>query len=179
MKQLSFTIVLISMLLASCGGSGSDSTSTPTVNDPVASLSSTVWKKECVPHRDIGSDDSHTLWNANVNLTIDASMKSTYKTEFFHPTDTECNVMMFDTLHISSFEIAGKVMSEESVEAFRLNETFTYSSAKEMPAENYTLIYIDSERLYFGQNSGDNLGKTPETRHSSISLDEYFSQIVN
>ena len=87
--------------------------------------------------------------------------------------------MMFDTLDISKFEITGKVISEESIEANGLNETFIYSSDNRDLPPNYTLIYIDSEKLYFGQKSGSNLGETPETRHSSISLDNKFTQIIN
>ena len=87
--------------------------------------------------------------------------------------------MMFNALDISKFEITGKVISDESIEASGLNETFIYNSDNRDLHPNYTLIYIDSEKLYFGQKSGLNLGETPEKRHSSISLDNYFTKIVN
>ncbi|PHR83959.1 MAG: hypothetical protein COA59_09980 [Colwellia sp.] len=87
--------------------------------------------------------------------------------------------MMFDTLDISKFEITGKEISEESIEANGLNETFIYNSDNRDLPPNYTLIYIDSEKLYFGQKTGSNLGETHETRHSSISLDNNFTQIIN
>jgi hypothetical protein len=105
--------------------------------------------------------------------------KATNITEFFRPSDTACASMMFNTTDISRLEITDKIISEESIEAYGLNETFIFSSDKTNLSPRYTLIYIDSERLYFGQKSGSNLGKTPETRHSSISLDDYFSQIIN
>jgi len=179
MKKLSITIAFSSIFLFSCGGSGGDSVTEQSKTDSIANLSNTAWKKECLPYRSLASDDSQALWNVNIDLTIDDSLKSTYKTEFFHPTDTSCDSLMFDTIDTSTFEIIGKITSEESIVAYGLNETFIYNSDNSDSPPNYTLIYIDSEKLYFGQKSGSNLGKTPETRHSSISLDDYFTQIIN
>lgn len=87
--------------------------------------------------------------------------------------------MMFDRLDISDFKILGKIISEESIAARGLDETFTYNSDSRDLPPNYTLIYIDNEKLYFGQQSGENIGDTPETRHSSISLDDYFIKVIN
>jgi len=167
------------MFLFSCGGSdGGGATETPK-KGVVASLSNTSWEKECSSYNKLSPDDSVTLWNTKTSLSIDASLKSTYRTAFFHPTDTACNSVMFDTIDIAQFEVIGKVISEESIEAYGLNETFTYNSGENALKPNYTLLYIDSEKLYFGQKSGSNLGDTSETRHSSISLDDYFSQVIN
>ncbi len=181
MKNLSMTIALSSIFLFACGGSGSEgdtATETPK-NDFISKLSNTSWLKECSPYNKFSNDESKEIWNVKIKLSIDSSLKSTYKTEFFHPTDTKCNSMMFDALDISRFAITGKVISEESIEANGLNETFIYNSDSRDLPPNYTLIYIDSEKLYFGQKSGSNLGETPETRHSSISLDNYFTQVIN
>jgi hypothetical protein len=185
MKNISITIALASMVLFSCGGSegdgGSkgDATTEMSNQDVIANLSYTSWKKECFPYDKLSTDGSPVSWYINIRLRIDSSMKATYKTEFFRPTDTACASMMFNTTDISRLEITDKIISEESIAAYGLNETFIFSSDKNNPPPRYTLIYIDSERLYFGQKSGSNLGKTPETRHSSISLDDYFSQIIN
>jgi len=179
MKNIPLTIALSSMLLFSCGGSEEDAATETPNNDSIGNLSDTSWKKDCVPYDILSSDGSTVLWYVNIKLSIDASMKSTYKTEYFRPTDTVCASMVFETLDISKFEITGKVISEESIVAYGLNETFIYSSENRDSSPNYTLIYIDSERLYFGQKSEPNLGETPETRHSSISLDDYFSQVSN
>jgi hypothetical protein len=178
MKNISITIALSSMILFSCGGSEGDASKT-LKSDFIAKLSNTSWEKECSPYNKLSNDELKDLWNVKIKLSIDSSLKSTYRTEFFRPTDTACDSMMFNTLDISKFEITGKVISEESIEANGLNETFIYSSDNRDLPPNYTLIYIDSEKLYFGQKSGSNLGKTPETRHSSISLDNYFIQIIN
>ena len=70
------------------------------------------------------------------------------------------------------------MISEESIKANGLNEIFSYNSDNRDLPPNYTLIYIDSEKLYFGQKSGLNLGETLKTRHSSISLNNYFRQII-
>jgi len=86
--------------------------------------------------------------------------------------------MMFDTLDVSKFEIKGKVMSEESIDANVLNEVFSYNSGARNLPPNYTLIYVDGERLFFGQQSAKNPGSTLETRHSSISLNNYFRKII-
>lgn len=167
------------MFLFSCGGSKGDAATETSKNDFIATLSNTSWEKECSPYNKLSSDEITDLWNVKIKLSIDSSLKSTYRTEFFRPTDTECDSMMFDTLDISKFEITGKVISEESIEANALNETFIYNSdIPDLPA-NFTLIYINSEKLYFGQKSGSNIGETPETRHSSISLDNNFTQILN
>jgi len=184
MKNISITIAIFSIFLFSCGGSGGgDSegniTTETSKKDVGAYLSNTSWKKECFPYNNSSSDDSTILWYVDIRLSIDTSLKSTYRTQYFRPTDTECNSMMFDALDISNFEIKGKVISEEGIETYSLNETFIYNSDNSNSHPNYTLIYIDSEKLYFGQKSGSNLGETPETRHSSISLDNYFTQIIN
>jgi len=179
MKNISITVALSSMILFSCGGSEGDVATETSKKDLIENLSNTSWKKECFPYNNLSSDDSKVLWYVDIRLSIDSSLKSTYRTEFFRLTDTKCDSMMFDTLDISKFEITGKVISEESIEAYGLNEIFIYNSDNSDPPPNYTLIYIDSEKLYFGQKSSSNLGETPETRHSSISLDNYFTQIIN
>jgi hypothetical protein len=179
MKNLSITIMLSLTVLFSCGGSEGDGATETLKNDFIVKLSNTSWEKECSPYNKLSSDESKSLWNVKIKLSIDSSLKSTYRTEFFHPTDTECDSMIFDTLDISKFEITGKVISEESIEANALNEIFIYNSDNRNISTIYTLIYINSENLYFGQKSGSNLGKTLETRHSSISLDNYFFKIVN
>jgi len=179
MKNTSIIIVLSTMVLFSCGGAEEDSAKETLKSDIIATLSNTYWEKECSPYNKLSNDDLKDSWNVTIKVSIDSSMKSTYRTEYFSPTDTGCDSMMFDTLDISKLEIIGKVMSEESIEANALNETFVYNSDNRVLAPNYTLIYFDSEKLYFGQKSGANLGKTPETRHSSISLDNNFIQIIN
>jgi len=167
------------MVLCSCGGSEGGATTETPKKDLIAALSNTSWKKECSPYNKLSSDELKDLWNVKIKLSIDSSLKSTYKTQYFHPTDTVCDAMMFDTIDISTFEITDKVISEESIEAKGLNETFIYNSDNRDLPPSYSLIYIASEKLYFGQKSGSNLGKTPDTRHSSISLGEYFTQIIN
>jgi len=179
MKNISLSIVLSSMVLFSCGGSEGNVATDTSKEDFIANLSNTSWKKECFPYNILSTDDSTVLWYINIRVSINSSLQSTYRTEYFRPTDTVCNSKMFDTINISKFEITGKVISEESIETYGLNETFIYNSDKSDSPPNYTLIYTDSEKLYFGQKSGSNLGKTPETRHSSISLDNYFSRIIN
>tara|TARA_R110000744_G_scaffold242797_2_gene359859 strand:- start:996 stop:1499 length:504 start_codon:yes stop_codon:yes gene_type:complete len=167
------------MVLSSCGGSqGAAATETSKSNFKIK-LSNTSWEKACSPDNKFSSDELKDPWNVKIKLTIDSSLKSTYRTAYFHPTDTECGSIMFDYLDVSKFDITGKVISEESIQANGLNETFTYNSDNRDLSPNYTLIYIDSEKLYFGQKSASNLGKTFETRHSSIALDNYFTQIIN
>ena len=179
MKNISITIALSSMILFSCGGSEGGAATETSKKDFIANLSNTSWEKECFPYRALSTDDSTVLWNINIKVSINSSLKSTYRTEFFRPSDTGCDSMMFNTIDISKLEITDKVISEESIEAYGLNETFIYNSDNSNSAPSYTLIYVDNEKLYFGQKSGSNIGKTPETRHSSISLDDYFSQIIN
>lgn len=166
------------MFLFSCGGSEGGAATETSKSDFITKLSNTSWEKECSPYNKLASDELKDLWNVKIKLTIEPTLKSTYRTEYFHPADTECDSMMFDTLDISKIEIKGQVISEESIETNALNETFIYNSDNRDLRDNYTLIYIDSEKLYFGQDLGSNFGVTPETRHSSISLDNYFTQII-
>jgi hypothetical protein len=180
MKILPMTVVIFSIVIFSCGGTKGDSAVTKTSkSDGIAKLANTNWEKACSSYNKLSNDALKDAWNVKIKLSIDSSLKATYRTEYFQPTDIECNLMMFDALDISTFDITGKVISEESIEANGLNETFIYHSDNRELSMNYTLIYINSEKLYFGHKSGLNLGKTPETRHSSISLDNYFTQIIN
>jgi len=174
MKNLWTTITLSTIFLVACGGSGGDSSTGTPEDDIVAKLANTSWEKECFPYNELAEP-----WNIKIKLKIDSSLKSTYRTEFFHPTDLECDSMAFDYLDISNFNISGRIITEESIAANGLDETFVYNSDNRELPPNYTLIYLASEKLYFGQKSGENNGETPETRHSSISLDHYFSQVIN
>jgi hypothetical protein len=178
MNNKLIAIAFSSIALFSCGGSDGEKDTNTSKQDLIENLSNTSWKKECVPLSTSSTDGSIISWYININISIDSSLKSTYKTAFFRPTDTLCESVVFDTLDISTFTLTDKIISEESIAAFGLNETFIYTSENGNSPPRYTLIYINSEKLYFGQNSGVNLGKTPETRHSSISLDEYFIQII-
>lgn len=179
MNKNLITMALLSILLFSCGGSEDDAANESSNVELNAKLSHTSWIKSCSPYNKISRDEIKDAWNVIIKLSIDSSLKSTYRTEYFHPSDTECNSMMFDTLDISNFSITGGIISEESIAANGLNETFVFNSGSDNLPPIYTLIYFDSEKLYFGQQSGSNLGKTSETRHSSISLNDYFIQIIN
>ncbi len=110
MKNLTITIALSSMFLFSCGGSDGDSATETLKSNSIANLSNTSWEKECSPYNKLSSDELKDLWNVKIKLSIDSSLKSTYRTEYFHPTDTECDSMMFDAMDISKFDISGKVI---------------------------------------------------------------------
>ncbi|TXH96206.1 MAG: hypothetical protein E6Q75_07780 [Rheinheimera sp.] len=178
MKNLRIAIVLSAIVLSSCGGSEGNSDNETLTNEFQAKLSNTSWEKGCSVYNKFLSDDLKDAWNVKIKLSIDSSLEATYRTEYFHPNDTECNSMMFDALDVSRFDIRGKVISEESIDANALNEIFIYKSGGRELTLDYTLIYIDGERLYFGQSSAQNSGKTLETRHSSISLNNYFRKII-
>lgn len=182
MKKTPLTIVFSTIALFSCGGGGGESnggaSSGISQSGMAAVLSNTSWTKECSPENKPHSENATSAWNTKVSLRIDTKLESRIKTEYFHPNDEKCNSMMFERLDIAKFEIKGRVTTEESIRAYGLNEVYIYSSETENKPTSYTLIYLDTEKLYFGQESGDNLGETPQTRHSSISLDDYFIQNV-
>ncbi len=178
MKNAWITIVLSSIVLSSCGGSEGNSTNRTSTSEFQEKLSNTSWEKECSAYNKFSNDELKDAWNVKIKLSIDTSLTSTYRTEYFHPSDIGCKSMMFDTLDVSKFEIKGKVMSEESIDANVLNEVFSYNSGARNLPPNYTLIYVDGERLFFGQQSAKNPGSTLETRHSSISLNNYFRKII-
>ena len=178
MKNAWIAIVLSSMMLSSCGGSEGGSINKTSKSEFQEKLSNTSWEKECSAYNKFVSNELKDAWNVKIKLSIDASLTSTYRTEYFHPNDTGCKSMMFDTLDVSKFDIKGKVMSDESIDANVLNEVFIYNSDGRNLPPNYTLIYSDGEKLYFGQSSAKNSGSTLETRHSSISLNNYFRKII-
>lgn len=182
MKNTYIGMILLSVILFACGGSGGDATGSEgntgsSKNNLAESLSNSSWEKECSVYNKLSLNGSSTAWNVKTTLSIDSSLKAKYKTAYFHPTDITCDSMMFDTIDISNLEIKGKTISDESIEAYSINETFTYNSEDDLPP-NYTLIYVASERLYFGQSSGENHGESEDKRHSSIVLDDYFTQII-
>lgn len=179
MKNVTVAIVFLSLVLSSCGGSESSSANGSSINNFQTKLSSTSWVKECSVYNKFQNDELKDAWNVKIKLSIDSSLNATYRTEYFHPNDTACKSMMFDHFDIATFSIRGRIMSEESIDANGLDETFTYSSGNREIPPNYTLIYVDSEKLYFGQQSVKYSGKTLETRHSSISLNNYFRKVVN
>lgn len=178
MKNSWIVLVFSSILLSACGGSEGGSSNSSSSHFPLK-LSNTSWEKECSAYNKFLSNELTDAWNVKIRLSIDSSLNATYRTEYFHPSDTKCNSMMFDALDISRFDIRGKVISDESIEAFGLNETFTFNSGNRTIPPNFTLIYVDSEKLYFGQATAKNSGDTPETRHSSISLNHYFRKVLN
>lgn len=179
MKNIKISIVFLSMMLSACGGSEENLTSGTPSNSFQEKLSNTSWVKECSAYNKFQGDELNNLWNVKIKLSIDASLNATYRTEYFHPNDIACKSVMFDYFDTSKFYIRGRIMTEESVDANGLDETFTYSSGNRGLPPNYTLIYVDGEKLYFGQKSDKNSGKTPETRHSSISLNNYFRKLIN
>lgn len=179
MKNLSVVVALSSMVLFSCGGSSGDSDTSTAKKGLSANLANTSWQSTCSPYNKVSGDEFTDAWNVEIKLSIDVSLKATYRTEFFRPDDANCDSVVFDALDVSTFDIKGTITTEESIKANGLNETFTYNSDNRDLPISYTLVYINSEKLYFGQKSGDNLGDTPETRHSSISLDNYFTQVIN
>ena len=179
MKNIPITIVLSSVFLFSCGGSEGGNSTETLKSDSMTKLSNTYWEKGCSGYSKFSNDEFKTLWNTKIKLSINSSLEGTYRTEYFHPNDEECNSMMFDSFDISKFEFKSKIISDESIESRGLNETFIFNSNNRDLPPIYTLIYLDSEKLYFGQRSGAHTGDLPETRHSSISLDDYFTQILN
>lgn len=174
----SWTMIALSLLgLSACGGSEEDSETGASIDNSKTSLFNTYWEKGCSPYNKLASDELKDAWNVKIELSIDSSLKATYRTEYFHPTDTTCDLMMFDTLDMSKFDIKGKVTTDEGIKVNALNETFTYNSDNRDLPPNYTLIYIASEKLYFGYQTPENSGETLKKRHSSISLENYFRQI--
>lgn len=178
MKNVGIAMVLVSMILSGCGGSDAGSTDKTSISDLQAQLLNTAWEKQCSAYNKFPSDRLQDAWNVKIKLNIDASLQATYRTEYFQPNDTTCKSMMFDALDITKLELAGKFISDESIEVNGLNETFLYNSGGKNLPQNYTLIYVNSEKLYFGKGSAKNSGKEPAVRHSSISLNDYFRKLA-
>lgn len=178
MKNLRIVVGLVAMILSGCGGSDAGSANKTSISELQTQLSNTAWEKECSVYNKFPSDRLPDAWNVKIRLSIDASLQATYRTEYFQPNDTTCKSMMFDTLDVTKLELAGKFISDESIEVYGLNETFLYNSDGRNLSQNYTLVYVHSEKLYFGKSSAKNSGKEPGVRHSSISLNDYFRKVI-
>jgi hypothetical protein len=141
----------------------------------IASISDTSWNKECFP---IYNGSIISAYNSS-ELTIDSSLKATIIAKTFGLADASCYSILTDISYTFQMDLEGKVYSEESITAWAINLVFVESPDISEISSPYSIIYVDSERLYLGQNFGSNLGKTDKTRHSSISLDDYYLQILN
>lgn len=140
----------------------------------IKSLANTSWERECFP---VYEDEIIVNYN-NATMDIDAELKSTSNVEVFSAIDSTCSTIVKHINYTVQLEVTEKIVTEESIEAYGLNIIFISSPDIPKIYAPYSLIYVDSEKLYGGRDSGVNLGETPETRHSSISLDEYFSKVL-
>ncbi|MFT6986808.1 MAG: hypothetical protein ACJAT7_002652 [Psychromonas sp.] len=165
-----------SIILFACGGSSEDDPVVDTAKSVfVESLSGTSWERECYPVYDGATLRAYN----NSTLSINSTLQVTYNVELFAVADTTCNSLMQNVSFTSQFAITDKIISDESIETYGINSVFVDSPDITEMASTYSLIYIDGENLHLGVNSGTNLGDSPETRHSSISLDDYFSKVLN
>lgn len=185
-------IVVLSITLFACGGSGGDSAVDGSGGDSVVddfavdttkelfikNISETSWVKECVQifHSYLTIPEDNFI---TITIGINSSLKSINKIEAFSEPTCNHHSLVTRLTFTTQLEITDKIISDESIEVYGLNTYFVESSdITELPP-SYSLIYLDSERLYYGIDSGLNLGESNETRHTSISLDDYFSEIVN
>ena len=113
-------------------------------------------------------------------MSINSSLESITRAEVYISNDATCSnhhSFLTKLTFTTQLEITDKIISEESIEAYGINTYFIDSpDITELPP-SYSLIFLDSEKLYYGIDSGSNLGGSKETRHSSISLDDYFRKL--
>jgi len=189
MKKIELAIVLsLSVALLGCGGSGSkshvnkdhsgnDSIADTTKEELIEGISGESWMKECFLVRDYLTMTGENYITVTIN--INSSLEATTTTHVYLPGYTSCNHHSFvESLSFTTqLEIKDKSISDESIEAYALNISFKESPDITDIPTSYSLIYLDSEKLYFGKDSGENLGESTETRHSSISLDDYYQML--
>jgi hypothetical protein len=161
-------------LLTGCNESDSEPVVETDKQVFIKSISYTSWKKDCYP---VYFEGELMAYN-NSKISINSSLLVTASVDIFEKTDTTCSSLNDTTDFTFQFEVTDKIVSEEGYETYGLNVTLE-SSEVTQASENYTLLYIDAEKLHYGQETGMNLGKTPETRHSSVSLDDYYTKIIN
>jgi hypothetical protein len=114
-----------------------------------------------------------------ITIDINPSLESVTTIEAFSASTCHHHSVETRLTFTTQLEIKDKVISEESIEAFGLDTYFIDSPDITALPVSYSLIYLGSEKLYYGIDSGTNLGETKETRHSSIYLDNYFTKVVN
>jgi|GEM_PF-1310762 len=185
-NQLS-SIVCLSITLFACGGSGSGSVDgspeiVPVIDTTkevfIKKISATSWVKKCFhtssKYLTIPEDSF-----ISITISIDPSLESNTSVEVFSESTCSHHSVTKRLTFTDQIEIGEKVITEESINAYGINTFFVKSpDFTELPP-SYSLIYLNSERLYYGKATGENLGQSKETRHSSISLDDYFSKVVN
>ncbi|MEH6385627.1 MAG: hypothetical protein V7780_13540 [Colwellia sp.] len=186
----------LSITLLACGGSGSD----PVVGGSVESgsggsggsvgsgsvvngskeefikkISETSWLRECFPAYIHGLTDSN--WSYfNIRISINSSLESITTAIPFSEQDCNHHSRGPTISFTTQLEVTDKIISEEGIEVYGLNSYLIESPYFTELPPSYSLIYLDSEKLYYGIASGANSGMSKETRHSSISLDDYFWQ---
>jgi hypothetical protein len=187
MKKIQLaSIVGLSITLLACGGSssGSDVEGSDIGGSAVYAskegfinkISATSWINECSHMNINGLTDSK--WSYfDIKISINSSLESiTTATQF---SESDCNhhsrgeTITFTT----QLEVTDKIISEEGIEVYGLNTYFIESPDIAELSPSYSVIYLNSEKLYYGIASGSNSGKAKETRHASISLVDYFWQV--
>lgn len=170
-----FSVIGSSVALFACDGSLIEPVADTEKESFVKSLSRTSWERECYPVY----DNTRLIAYNNSTFSINSTLQANYKVELFSLADTTCNSIINNVSFTRQFKIKDRIISDESIETYGINTVSVDNPYMIEMLSPYSLIYINNEKLFFGQNSGSNLGNTPETRHSSISLDDYFSKIVN
>jgi len=181
------SVVGLSMTLFACGGSGNDSESASTAGGfptetPketfIKGIAGTAWVKDCflINSSYLTIPDTNSL---TITINIKASLESVTTVQAYAGPVCDHHTIGTRLTFTTQLEITDKIISEEGIETYGLNTVFIESpDLTELPP-SYSLIYHNSERLYYGIGSGSNAGESNETRHSSISLDNYFLKVEN
>jgi hypothetical protein len=192
MKKIQLaSIVGLSMTLLACGGSGSDPAGSE--NDSsgadngsvvyaskeefIKKISETTWRRECFAAQINDLTDSKGSY-FDINISINSSLETITTAIPYSESDCNHHSRGIRFTFKAQLEITDKIISEEGIEVYGLNTYFIENpDIAELPP-TYSLIYLNSEKLYYGVAAGSNSGESKETRHSSISLDNYFLQVL-
>jgi hypothetical protein len=181
------SVVGLSITLFACGGSssgsdvegsdieGSDiggSAVYASKEEFIKKISATSWINECSHMNINGLTDSK--WSYfDIKISINSSLESITTAIQFSESDCNHHSRGEKITFTTQLEVTDKIISEEGIEVYGLNTYFIESpDIAELPPA-YSVIYLNSEKLYYGTSSG----KAKETRHASISLDDYFWQV--
>ncbi|MGF1878349.1 hypothetical protein L4D77_24055 [Photobacterium frigidiphilum] len=182
-KFLLISVLSMSSLLIGCGSDSNSNSSTDektAIEKQLISEMSGTWKNECFPVYDVENGNKLSAYNTIV-MTVDSDLSLTSSASVYDAADNKCESNSLLITMNTKIEVKGKAYSDESYEAYAVdvNKGEIVNGSWNTLSTTYTLVYIESEKFYFGQQTGNNTGESDAKRHSSLNLVEYFNQVIN
>ncbi|KXI23581.1 hypothetical protein [Photobacterium sanguinicancri] len=181
-KMLLVCALGFSSLIVGCGSDSSSESASDESNAVKKQFSSEVvgtWEKSCFPIYDPQDVNKILAYNSML-MTVKSDLSSTSKVEVYATSDSQCLSSTKTITMDSKFDVDGKISTDESYEAYAVNIIPKSIDGGSWESEStvYSLLYIDSEKMYFGQPSTNNTGSSKDKRHSGLNLKSYYTKVI-